>query len=164
VSSFLGCPQDVHRLALRHGLLDRDDGVGTGGNRGAGGDGHGLPRAHGGLGVDADRSPAHDAKDHRAIHRGLGHVHGPDGEAIHGRRGERREVQLGHHVGGQHAPERLRERELDGGQRLDPIQQTGPGLLHRPEVGHRVIVPGLDRPAHPVADQPVHGGHTSFLR
>ena len=106
-------------LVARDGVLDRHGAVRTGRDRRAGVDADGLASAHRGLGAVADAGPAHHAQLHLRPGRRAGDVGGPDGEAVHRRRRERRHVLLRPHVGGEDAAQRLLQVQLQGRERFD---------------------------------------------
>jgi hypothetical protein len=103
-------------------ILDGDDGIGSVGERAAGRDRHRLARAK----LAGGRPPGGNACDNGKPTRSVGCA---NGEAVHCRRVERREVDLAHGLFGQHAPGGLRQRDALYGQAADALEDPALRLL-----------------------------------
>ena len=103
-------------------------------------DADGFAASHRGVGAAADPGPAHHAQLDRRSGRRAGDVGGPDREAVHRGGGERRHVLLRRHVGGEHAPQRLLQVQLEGHERLDRCEDALPIVLDGDEPLAAVVV------------------------
>src|SRR5918993_1052084 len=112
------------------GPLDHDHGVGTLRDRGAGEDAHCLARSERAGGRVPGGDLGNDRKDDRRLGR-PGGIDRPQGVAVHGRVGERRDVPGGGDDAGEHAPTRLGHGHRARGERRAPRQDVRNGPVER---------------------------------
>ena len=131
---------DPHLVGPGLRVLDGHDAVGSPRDDRAGVDANGLVPSHRGVRPVPDASPAHHPQLRRPLGRCCADVAGPARVAVHGGRSEFRQAQARHDVLRHHASEGLLEREVDGSEGLDPVENAGPGLVHREQPGGGAVL------------------------
>jgi hypothetical protein len=130
-----GVGADQDGVALDAGLLDRHHRVGPRRHRPAGHDADRAARLDGRQPAGAGEDLAGDPEADRGGLAGPGQVGPADGEPVHGRVGERRQVLGRGHVVGQDAAEGVGQPDLADRQRGQPLQHARPRLGERHQVG-----------------------------
>jgi hypothetical protein len=133
------------------GDLDHDDRIGALGHRRAGHDARRLAGPHCDGRVDARRDVLDHAEDRRRSLGGTRHVLGSHRVPVHRGVVERRDVDVGDDVRGQHAAERLERADALGGKRRDAREYVLLGFL---DAQHVTVTPLSRDPGPPGLSAP----------
>ena len=117
------------------GVLERDDGVGPGRDRGAGHDAHGQSGTHARARVRTGGDVAHDGQRRRVVRAGVPGVDGAHGVAVHGRVVETGQGHGGQDVLGQQQTLRVEQGQLDRVDRADAVEHGLQVLVDRAQLG-----------------------------